>query len=94
MPVDTTLGAILAADVATVLTIDDVTELVNDSLAGAVAGTVDDTAGLVTLSGVDAAELFADSTASVEVYDRLGRMAVGALGNSSLALLLTFTSTP
>ena len=59
------------------------TEFVNDSLVLDVAGTVDDTAGFVTLSGVDAAELFADSTASV-----------GALGNSSLALLLTFTSTP
>jgi hypothetical protein len=34
-----------------------VTEFVNDSLVLDVAGTVDDTAGFVTLSGVDAAEL-------------------------------------
>jgi hypothetical protein len=62
---------------------DDVTEFVNDSLAGAVAGTVDDNDGFVTFSGVDAAELFAELTA-----------AVGAAGSASLALLLTFTSTP
>jgi hypothetical protein len=82
-PVPTTLGAILAAVVATVLTIDEVTELVSDELAGLVAGTVDDTDGFVTLSGVDAADAFADSTAPE-----------GFLGNELLALLFTFTSTP
>ena len=82
-PVATTLGAKLAPLVATLLTIDEVTVLVSESLVGTVAGTVDDNDGFVTLSGADAAELFAESTA-----------ADGALGNSSLELLLTFTSTP